>query len=422
MSTMTRRALLSGGAAVAILSVSSAKSAAASAMETPKMNDVTPFKIAIPEAEVADLKSRLAAARWPIEVGPDTSERGISGAALRRLAERWQSLDWRAVEDGLNRYDQVLVEHEGVKMHAFHVRSKHPDALPLVLCHGWPSSGIEYLKLIGPLTDPTGHGGKAEDAFHLVIPTIPGFGLSPAPTVPDWTSSKTAAAVAGLLDRLGYHRFGLHGTDMGSDVASRIDVLTEGRATGLHLGTDLDSVVAVASFTGGNVAENPLLNDQQRERVTAMLAAVPNRSGYIAIQTTRPKTIGYALNDSPIGQLAWIGEKFDEWTDANKPTIEEAVDVDQLLTGVSLYWFGGGGSGSANALFEAFRSMDWAPPSETPKGVAVFGADPLVRILFDPEHKIAHWIEFESGGHFPAMEVPDLLAQDLRDFFRPLRG
>jgi pimeloyl-ACP methyl ester carboxylesterase len=315
-----------------------------------------------------------------------------------------------------------MVEHEGTKVHAFHIRSKHENALPLILCHGWPSSGIEYLKLIEPLTNPTAFGGKAEDAFHLIIPTIPGFGLSPAPAVPGWNAKKTAEAIVKLLDNLGYERFGLHGTDMGSDVVSRIDVMTNGRATGIHVGTDLDSVIAVASFMGASFAENPLLNDEQREKATAMLAAAPSRSGYIAIQTTRPKTIGYALNDSPIGQLAWIGEKFADWTDATKTTIEDAVDVDQFLTSVSFYWFGGGGSGSANALYEAFRAMDWAPPSGTPSGVAVFGADPLVRLLFDPEQKIAHWTEFDRGGHFPAMEQPELLAGDLRKFFGSLRG
>jgi pimeloyl-ACP methyl ester carboxylesterase len=315
-----------------------------------------------------------------------------------------------------------MIEHDGAKVHAFHVRSRHENALPLVLCHGWPSSGIEYLKLFEPLTDPTAFGGKAEDAFHLVVPTSPGFGLSPSPTVPGWTTKKTAEAVVKLLDRLGYQRFGLHGTDMGSDTVAKLDVMTAGRAVGLHVGTDLDSVVAVASFMGGEqVLQNPLLSDEQRERVKGLLAAAPGRSGYIAIQSTRPKTIGYALNDSPIGQLGWIGEKYAAWTDASKDRIEDAMDLEQFLATASLYWYGGAGAGSATALYEAFRSMDWAPPSGTPNGVAVFGADPLVRVLFDPERKVAHWTEFDVGGHFPAMEQPDLLADDLRNFYRPLR-
>ncbi len=386
------------------------------------MTDIADFKIAIPEADTADLKARLAAARWPVEVEPESWERGIPGGYLRQLAETWSRLDWRAVEARLNAYEQVTVEHDGAQVHAFHIRSPHQDALPLVVCHGWPSSGIEYLKLFEPLTNPTAFGGSAEDAFHLIVPTSPGFGLSPSPTVPGWTTGKTAEAVVKLLDHLGYERFAIHGTDMGSDTAAKLDVMTAGRAVGIHVGTDLDSVIAVASFIGSEqVLQNPRLSDEQRERVKELLAGVPARSGYISIQSTRPKTIGYALNDSPIGQLAWIGEKFAAWTDARKDRIEDAVDLEQFLIHASFCWYGGAGAGSATALYEAFRSMDWAPPSGTPNGVAVFGADPLVRLLFDPEEKIAHWSEFEAGGHFPAMEVPDLLAADLRSFFRPLR-
>lgn len=386
------------------------------------MTDITQFKLAIPEADLADLRARLAAARWPVEVEPDSWDRGIPGGYLRHLAQAWHDLDWRAVEERLNRYEQVMIEHDGAGVHAFHIRSPHVDALPLVLCHGWPSSGIEYLKLFDPLTNPTAFGGKAEDAFHLVVPTSPGFGLSPAPTVPGWTTRSTAEATLKLLDQLGYDRFGLHGTDMGSDTAAKLDVMAAGRAVGLHVGTDLDSVIAVASFMGSDAAlANPQLTEEQRERVKGLLAAVPGRSGYIAIQTTRPKTLGYGLNDSPIGQLAWMGEKFAAWSDAKKDKIEDAMDLEQFLTTVGLYWFNGGGAGSANALYEAFRSMDWAPPSDTPNGVAVFSADPLVRLLFDPEQKISHWSEFDVGGHFPAMEQPELLTSDMRDFFRPLR-
>ncbi len=198
---------------------------------------------------------------------------------------------------------------------------------------------------------------------------------------------------------------------MGSDTVAKLDVMTAGRAVGIHVGTDLDSVIAVASFMGGEaVLQNPLLSEDQREQVKGLLAAAPGRSGYIAIQSTRPKTIGYALNDSPIGQLGWIGEKYAAWTDAKKDRIEDAVDLTQFLTTASLYWYGGGGAGSATALYEAFRSMDWARRAARPMAWPVFSADPLVRILFDPERKIAHWTEFDVGGHFPAMEVPDLLA------------
>lgn len=414
---LTRRNLIKSAVAAALVPAFTAIANSAE-QGVIAMTSAKPFKLAIPEADIADLKNRLHGARWPVEVAPDTWERGIPGGYLRQLAGQWEAFDWRAQEAELNRYDQVMLEFEGEQMHAFHIRSKHADATPLVLCHGWPSSGIEYLKLVEPLTNPT----DAKDAFHLVIPTAPGFGLSPAPRQPGWTAGKTAAAIAELLNQFGYDRFAIHGTDMGSDVAAQLDVLTNGRAIGLHLGTDLDSVIAVASFMGGDVSQNPALNDEQKERAGALLAAVADRNGYIAIQSTRPKTLGYALNDSPIGQLAWIAEKFEAWTNPNKAKIEDAVNVDQFLTNVGLYWFGGGGSASANALWEAFKAMGWAPPSATPRGVAVFNASDLVRPLFDPQHQIAHWTEFAEGGHFPAMEEPALLAGDLQKFFRPLRG
>lgn len=387
------------------------------------MTKITPFKLDITDAALEDLQTRLRMTRWPVEVAPDTWERGIPGSYLRALTDRWlNDFDWRTQQDLLNQYDQVMIEHEGEQVHAFHIRSRHANAMPLVLCHGWPSSGVEYLKLVGPLTDPTAFGASEGDAFHLIIPTSPGFGLSPPPRQPGWTSVKTAGAVAELLNELGYDRFALHGTDMGADVAAQLDVLTNGRAVGLHLGTDLDSVIAVASFTGSNVAENVNLTEEQKHRVSELLAGVPDRSGYIAIQSTRPKTLGYALNDSPVGQLAWIAEKFRAWTNPRYTSIEDAVDIDQFLTNVSLYWFGGGGAASANALWEAFKAMGWAPPSATPRGVAVFNSSDLVRPLFDPDHEIAHWTEFTAGGHFPAMEEPELLAGDLRAFFAPLRN
>jgi pimeloyl-ACP methyl ester carboxylesterase len=413
---MNRRTFVQGAGALMVI-----------ASQTPvrgatDMADIQPFKIAIPQVEIDGLKTRLATARWPVEVEPDSWDRGIPGGYLKQLVQAWHDRDWHEVEVELNRHEQVMIAHDGAQVHAFHIRSPHENALPLVLCHGWPSSGIEYLKLFEPLTNPTAFGGSADEAFHLIVPTSPGFGLSPAPTVPGWTTRKTAEAVLKLLDHLGYDRFGLHGTDMGTDTASKLDVMAAGRAVGIHVGTDLDSVVAVASFTGGaHVLGNPTLSDEQRERIKGLLAAAPARSGYIAIQSTRPKTIGYGLNDSPIGQLGWIGEKYAAWTDASKDRIEDAMDLGQFLTTASLYWFNGGGAGSANALYEAFRTMDWAPPSGTPNGVAVFGADPLVRVMFDPEQKIGHWSEFSVGGHFPAMEQPDLLAGDLRKFFGPLR-
>ena len=409
MSKIDRRTFIIAAAATAAASVSGSVGAQSS------RTNPTPTKIAIPDQEVADLAARLRSARWPVEVDPGQWERGVPQDYLRGVVDRWAALDWRTVEAELNRYDQLEFTHEGQTLHAFHIRSPREIAIPLVLIHGWPSSAVEYLKLIEPLTNPA-----EGPAFHLVIPTQPGFGLSPAPTVAGWTSEKTAAAIAGLMSDLGYERYGIHGSDMGADVAGKLDHLAAGKAIGVHMATDNDSVIAVASFMGIDLSTSPHLTEDQKQRVAALFAALPDRMGYIAIQSTRPKTLGYALNDSPVGQLAWIIEKFEAWTNPAKALPEDAVDLDQLLTNVSLYWFGKAGAASANAVWEGIHALGWAPPTGTPQGVAAFNADDLARPLFDPEGKIAHWTEFTAGGHFPAMEEPALLAGDIGKFFAPL--
>jgi hypothetical protein len=222
------------------------------------------------------------------------------------------------------------------------------------------------------------------------------------------------------MTSLGYERFGIHASDMGSDVAGQLDRTSAGHVVGIHLAQDPDSVVAVVSFLGMDPSQNPHLDAEQKQRVAQRIAALPDRNGYLAIQSSRPKTIGYALTDSPVGQLAWIAEKFKAWTNPGKRKLEDAVDIDQFLTHVSLAWFGEAGAASANAIWESFKAMGWSPPSPTPRGVAMFNADSFARKLLDPEMKTNHWSEFSEGGHFPAMEVPQLLVQDLRKFFSKL--
>jgi len=376
------------------------------------------FRVSIPEAQLEDLWSRLRNTRWPTEVSPESSERGIRGGDLRALADRWAGgFDWRKQEALLNQFPQVTLEHDGQFIHAFHVRSRHDHARPLVLLHGWPSSSVEFLKVIAPLVDPEAYGGAPRDAFHVIVPGLPGFGLSPAPARAGWTSANTAAAIAALMTSLGYGRFGIHATDMGADVAGQLDRISAGKVFGVHIAQDPDSVIAVAAFMGSDLSQNSHLDADQKQRVAKRVAALPDRNGYLAIQSTRPKTLGYALTDSPVGQLAWIAEKFQAWTNPHKRGLEDAVDVDQFLTHVSLCWFGQAGAASANAIWESFKAMGWAPPTQTPKGVALFNAEPFARALLDPEKKTAHWSEFSEGGHFPAMEVPQLLVQDLRRFF-----
>ena len=385
------------------------------------VTNLKPHKLAIPAQDIAALQERLTKARWPVEVEPESWERGIPGAYLRQLADRWAEFDWAGQEERINRYEQVLFTHEGQDIHAFHIRSPEPDAMPLVLLHGWPSSSLEYLKIFEPLVNPAAHDGKASDAFHIIAPTIPGFGLSPAPTAAGWNMGKVAGGALALLSALGYERFAIHGTDMGAGMAGELDVLSAGRAIGVHTGTDSDTAVAVASFMKDAALNRPDLTEEQKAKLTERFAGMDDRNGYLAIQSSRPKTLGYALNDSPIGQLAWIAEKFAAWTDPDKILIEDAVDLDQFLTIASTYWFGEGGAGSANAIWESFRAMGWGAQTTTPKGVIAFNADDLTRALIDPMNALSHWTEYADGGHFPAMEHPNRLVADLRSFFGALR-
>lgn len=417
---MNRRQFTSSLAVTAFLTGAGASSA--HTQETMAMTKPAPFRLSIPEDQLADLKTRLQRARWPVEPDGDSWERGIPGSYLHQLADRWAAFDWAKHEAAINRFDQVLFTHDHQDIHAFHIRSPEPDAVPLVLLHGWPSCGLEYLKIFDALADPVAHGGKASDAFHVIAPTMPGFGLSPAATTPGWNMAKVAQATLSLVSALGYDRFAVHGTDMGAGVAGQLDTLAAGRVIGLHTGTDSDTAVAVASFMKDAALARSDLSDAQKADLAQRFAGMDNRNGYLAIQSSRPKTLGFALHDSPTGQLAWIAEKFAAWTDPDKALIEDAVDLDQFLAIASTYWFGGGGAGSAHAIWESFRAMGWGAQTSTPKGVIAFNADDLTRPLLDPQNALTHWTSRSDGGHFPAMELPDVLVADLRLFFSTIRG
>jgi pimeloyl-ACP methyl ester carboxylesterase len=314
------------------------------------------------------------------------------------------------------------------------VRSPEPTALPLLLVHGYPSSVAEFLDLIGPLTDPRSHGGDPADAFHLVIPSVPGFGFSTPVRDTGWEVSRSARAVAELMRRLGYDRYGAHGGDVGAGVTGGLAAAHPDRVVGLHSPTETASVAMAGEYFP--VPAN--LSEEDSARLAEMKKGWDEEKGYLQLQSTRPQTLAYALTDSPVGQLAWIVEKFKTWTDPAAELPEDAVDRDQLLTTVSIYWFTGSGASAARFIYESAHSGDWAShddwtadaadaadawvnPSAVPQGQAVFGADPLVRRVLDPDHRIQHWNEYDRGGHFPAMEVPDLLTGDIRGFFRGLR-
>ena len=370
--------------------------------------EIRPFRIEIPQAELDHLHERLATARWPGELPGVGWARGIPLDHLKELAEYWRTTyDWRAEEAKLNRYPQFTTEIDGQQIHFLHVRSERPDAKPLLITHGFPSSVAEFLHLIGPLVDPA-----EGPAFHVVAPSLPGYAFSTPLSSTGWAMSRTARAWVELMRRLGYERYGVHGGDVGAGVSGTVAGLDGEHVTGVHVVTDPLTAANVATFIPGMAdrldPEDPidkLLLDRMNEFRT-------EGSGYLAIQNSRPQTIGYGLVDSPLLQLAWIAEKFEEWTDL-------PIDRDQLLTTVSLYWFTGSGASAAHTLYEQAHSTDWGAPAAVPQGFAVFGADETVRKVV-PAPPDAHWTEFERGRHFPAMEAPAELAADLQAFFGPL--
>jgi epoxide hydrolase len=378
---------------------------------------IEPFRINIPQADLDDLRERLDRTRWPGELPGAGWSRGVPLDYLRGLAEYWRAgYDWRAEEAKLNAIPQFTTEIDGQKIHFLHVTSPEPNALPLIITHGYPSSIVELMQLVEPLTNPRAHGGNPADAFHVVAPSLPGFGFSTPVREPGWEVARTTRAFATLMEQLGYQRYGAHGGDIGAGVSGMLGA--NGRVVGVHTNTDLSAIVlwmGVPDDLSG-------FSESERQRLSELRQRGEDGKGYLQIQTTRPQTLAYALNDSPAGQLAWIVEKFKEWTDPAADLPEQAVDRDQLLTNVSLYWFTGTGASAAQFLYEAAHAAPaWGGASSTPVGMALFGADPLARRMLDPDHKIAHWSEFDRGGHFPAMEEPELLVGDLRVFFRRLR-
>lgn len=382
-------------------------------------SEIRPFRIDIPPAELDDLNARLANTRWPSPAPDGRSDfgRGIPLPYLRRLADYWRDgFDWRAQEARLNEFPQYLTEIDGQTIHFLHVRSPEPDATPLIVTHGYPSSVVEFLELIGPLTDPRSYGGSAEDAFHVVVPSLPGFGFSTPVTAPGWEIGRTTAAFAELMRRLGYHRYGAHGGDIGAGVTGRLGATRPDQVLGTLVSSDQGALALAGEYLPlpeGLSDEDRAVIDQHREDWV-------EERGYLDLQSHRPETLAPALTDSPVGQLAWIAEKFETWTNPDV-SVGQGAHRDRLLTNVSLYWFTGSGASAARFLSEAAHSgLDWVAPSDVPEGWAIFNNHPAVRRTTDPDGAMRYWSEHEEGGHFAALEAPALLVDDLRAFFRDL--
>ena len=384
--------------------------------------EIRPFRIDVPQADLDDLQERLARTRFPGEIPGVGWSRGVPLGYLEDLAGYWaDGFDWRGQEAKLNGFPQFTTEIDGQRIHFLHVRSPEPDALPLIICHGYPSSVVEFLDIVGPLADPASHGGEASDAFHVVAPSIPGFGFSTPVREAGWEMARTARVFAGLMRRLGYERYGAQGGDVGAGIVGMLAGLEGDRVVGVHTNSDPLAVIGALDYLPEGAARLARLSEEDRAAVDRTRRMSEEGSGYLKLQSNRPQTIAYSLTDSPVGQLAWIVENFKEWTDAAAELPEDAVDLDQLLTNVSLYWFTRTGAPAANFLYETGHSTEWGAPGTAPQGWALFAAQPFVRAMMDPGREIGHWSEFDRGGHFPAMEVPDLLVADMRAFFGGVR-
>jgi pimeloyl-ACP methyl ester carboxylesterase len=378
---------------------------------TPDPSSISRSELAIPQSALDDLARRLARTRLPDELPGAGSEYGVPLAQMRELLSHWRErYDWRAQEAELNRWPQYFTTVDGQLVHFLHVRSPHEGALPLILTHGWPGSVLEFTPIIGALTDPAAHGGEAADAFHVVIPSIPGFGLSGPTTARGWGPTRVASAWSALMERLGYGRYGAQGGDFGSTISTALGRLDPDHVAGVHL----------------NLLFTPLHGDPatfpDEERVAHERQSRFSRelSGYFRVQATRPQTLSFALNDSPVGLLAWIAERFTEWT-----APDFVVDPDVLLSNVMLYWLTSTVGSSMRMYWELAReprpaSLERSP---TPIGVALFPHELAVpvRSVAERSHNIVHWSPQAAGGHFAALEQPELFVADVRRFFRLVR-
>jgi pimeloyl-ACP methyl ester carboxylesterase len=378
--------------------------------------EIRPFRIDVPQSDLDDLHRRLDATRWPDELPGVGWTRGVPLGYLRELARHWRhEYDWRAQEKLLGDLPQYVTEIDGATVHFVHVRSPEPGALPLVLTHGWPGSIVEFLDVIGPLTDPAAHGGDPADAFHVVIPSLPGFGFSGPTRDAGWDTRRIARAWAELMARLGYERYGAQGGDFGALVSPDL-----GRVDGEHVAGVHVNAATVGFIPFGGVDEDTL-TDVEKARWARQQRFLDDGNAYFQVQATRPQTIAYALTDSPVAQLAWIVEKFKEWTHPVDALPEAVLDRDRMLTNVMLYWLTGTAGSAARLYHEAVHTSEWPYRTEVPTGVAVFAEDISIRRFAEETNTITRWSDFDTGGHFAAMEVPDLLVGDVREFFRGLR-
>ena len=375
---------------------------------------ITPFKIAISDAQLDDLKRRLRATRWPDKETPDDWSQGIPLKYMQEIVAYWAEIyDWRARERNLNRFEQFRTTLDGLGIHFVHQRSPHPEALPLLMTHGWPGSIVEFQKVIEALTDPTKHGGSASDAFHVVCPSLPGFGFSDKPVTPGWNVERIGRAWGALMQRLGYAKYVAQGGDWGAMVTTAIGLNDTANCLGIHLNMP---IVMPDPETMGD------LTDREKSALSGLKNYADWESGYSKQQATRPQTLGFGLADSPSGQAAWILEKFRAWTDCNGHS-ENVLSRDEMLDNVMLYWLTNSAASSARIYWESFNAIN-RDPVTIPTGISMFPKE-IFRCSRRWAEKrfqnLVYWNELDRGGHFAAFEQPALFVNEVRNCFRHMR-
>ncbi|PKA41524.1 epoxide hydrolase 1 [Rhizobium sullae] len=418
--SLTRRSLLAGSAAAAALGALPLQARANADGKA-----IRPFHVDIPDDAIAELRRRVAATRWPDRETVTDQSQGVQLAKLQELVHYWGTdYDWRKVEARLNALPMFVTEIDGLDIHFIHVRSPHANAMPMIMTHGWPGSVLEFMKVIGPLTNPTAHGGSAEDAFHLVVPSIPGFGFSGKPTTTGWGSDHIGRAWAVLMRRLGYDRYVSQGGDCGSVISHRMALQNVPGLIGIHVNMPGTVPKEIASILAAGGPAPSGVSEKERAAFDALDTFYKDSSGYAAMMVSRPQTIGYSLVDSPVGLAAWIYEKFAQWTySGGEP--ERVLTKDAMLDDISLYWFTGSGTSAAQIYWEDhsnnFNAVDIAT---LPVAVTIFPGE----IYRAPRswaercyHNLIYFHEADNGGHFAAWEQPQLFTQEVRAAFRPLR-
>ena len=382
------------------------------------MTAIQSFKLDIPKSEIENLRGRLDSARWPESETVEDWSQGVPLGYHREFCSYWaHEYDWHQTQERLNRYGQFVTQIDEIDIHFLHIKSSHEDAEPIIMTHGWPGSIVEFLKVLEPLAEPTQHGGTAEDAFHIVCPSLPGYGFSGKPTSTGWGVEKIATAWDTLMLRLGYDKYLAQGGDWGSAVTTAIGIQNKGNCKAIHL-----------NMPNAGATKTALKNPDEADK-TALAGAMFYQqwdSGYSKQQSTRPQTLGYGLSDSPIGQSAWILEKFYQWTDC-KGHPENILSRDEIIDNIMFYWLTNSGASSARLYWESFGtafSDDGNTTVKLPTGISSFPKE-IVRTPRSWAEKrytnIQYWNDLDHGGHFAAFEQPELFIQEMRNWLKTIQ-